>query len=652
MIDAGPVWKSHRKRSRSSGYRYKPRPVHCYDPKRLLLAGLIAVFIQAAMIAAWGQTAGRKPQVALAASHVTNRSATVPAHWPHLKYAIYFCYGELEKLLVDPATRRETLEYFAPVRPERFYLEASSKGDVDVALMKKVADAIRAEGIKVSGAIVPVVPDGPLCYNDPQQLAVVERRARAMAQVFDELILDDWLFTTCTCEKCVTGRGQSNWADYRTRLLLEKATKHIIEPARQVNPKVKLIIKYPNWYEGHRLNGYDVEAETHRFDGMAVGIETRTRAVQDQHIPIYSGYIFQKWWSGVEPAKWIGSWLDNYGMKGEDHDYVAQVWQAVLAQAPEIILWSGGNLHSTGPFSDVYPHFREMLPEFDRVAGMLSGSSRGVPVYLPYGSEGEYNIFGHLGMSGIPLTPVGQFPTDQQIAVFTKHSLKDPELADKLLARLRGGQDVFMTWGVFSSLQQTEFKHMLSLVDAGGSSISSSAFRVRDWNDETVVRSDRPFVFPSIATTTWPYVREVAMVREDYDFAVLMKIKYLNGNLYILNVPENSYDLLRLPEPVLNAIRRSVTKELGVQLMGPGGVALYPFGSAQYVLYNMRDEPARVALSFAKAVPTAGWQELAHGKSLAVTEIKARAAEKASTRSEVSLTLQPFEIAVVQAPPE
>jgi hypothetical protein len=211
-------------------------------------------------------------------AHSLQNPATAGKRWPNLKYAVYFCYGDIEQLLVDPVERRKTIEYFAPVRPNRFYLEGPSHKDVDVALMKKVADAVRAEGIKVSGAMVPVVPDVPTCYNNPEHMAILDHRARAMAQVFDELILDDWLFTTCTCEKCVAERGQFTWADYRTRLLLEKSKQYIIDPAKQVNPKIKVIIKYPNWYEGHRENGYDVDAETRQFDSMAVGIETRSPA--------------------------------------------------------------------------------------------------------------------------------------------------------------------------------------------------------------------------------------------------------------------------------------------------------------------------------------------------------------------------------------
>jgi len=569
--------------------------------------------------------------------------------WAHVKYAIYFTFSDIESLLVDSASFRETMEYLAPIKPERVYLEGSSRGEIDVDLMKKVADRFRAMGIKVSGAMVPVGVDGPSVYNNPSDMATLENRTRAIARVFDTIILDDWLFTTATDEKSVKDRGSMSWAEYRSKLLLEQSKKHIIDVAKKVNPNAKVIIKYPNWYEGHRENGYDVYNETLQFDAMAVGIETRTRAVHDQHIPIYSGYIFQKWFSSVDPSKWVGSWLDNYDMKGENNDYVAQVWQAVLAQTPEIILWSGGHLHHTGPFSNVYPHFREMLPEFDRVAGMLNGNSRGVPIYLPYGSTGEYNIFGYLGMAGIPLTPVGQFPSESKMAIFTKNSLQDPQLAEKMLTRLRDGHDVFMTWGLWLKLQNTEFKNTLSLVDEGGT-VASSEFRLRSGWNQQVVKSDKPFAFPRIETTTWPYVRDLAVILGDYDYGVLLKAQYLKGNMYVLNMPENEYDLLKLPAEALNIIRRPFVNELGVQLEGPGGVAFYPFGTKQYVVYNMNDQTAALTLRFDSKIPETGWRELVHDKMLDVHQDTSFVQYGGPVLTAASFSLQPFEIAIVQAP--
>lgn len=570
--------------------------------------------------------------------------------WPHLNFAIYFTARDIDSLLSTPERFEKTMAYFAPVKPVHVYLEGKSYGEIPVDLLKSLTKKFHSMGIRVSGGVVPVGPQGPLTYHNPEHLEMLAQKMQTLANVFDDIIIDDWLFTTAVDPQSVKERGSKSWAKYRTDLLLRQSQKYMITPARKVNPKVKITIKYPNWYEGFPTNGYDVYRETRLFDSLAVGIETRNRMIHDQHIPIYSGYVFQKWYASVAPSKWVGCWLDNYEMKGNPNDYNAQVWQAVLAQAPEIILWCAGQLYpTTGPSSDVYPYFCEMLETFDRVRGMLAGKSRGIPMYLPYGSTGEYNIFGYLGMIGIPIEPVGEFPLESENAIFTLHSLKDRNLAKKMLARLENGKDVFMTWSLWQKLQETEFKNTLNLVNYGGT-VSSDLFRLRlGWFRQELVQAGRPFTFPRIETMTWPYVRDVALVREDYDFGVFLNVPYLNGTLYILNVPDNSYDLLRLPAPVLNTIRRAFVKDLGVELNGAGGVALYMFGEKQYVLYNMSDELAEMKLRFYREVPKEGWRERVKEKPLPVELDSSAVRFGGPALTQVSVSLKPFEIAVVEA---
>jgi hypothetical protein len=576
--------------------------------------------------------------------------------WKNLKYAIYFTSSDVDSLLGDDARFQKTMDYFAPVKPVHVYLEGTGHGEINIPLLKKVTDKFRAIGIRVSGAMVPVGERGPSAYNNQKDMAALEKRMRSLAQVFDDIILDDWLFTTAVDEKSVEERGNQSWADYRTKLILTQSKKYIIDPAKKVNPKVQVTIKYPNWYEGHRTNGYDVYYETLLFDHMAVGIETRNRMTHDQHIPIYSAYIFQKWWPSVEPEKWVGSWLDNYDMKGDSNDYVAQIWQAVLAQTPEIILWCGGQLYPKNPSSDVYPHFVNMLPEFDRVAGLIKGDSRGIPMYLPYGSIGEYNIFAYLGMAGIPITPVATFPTESKNAIFTLHSLSEGSLkpdtlfAQKLLDRLRNGKDVFMTWGLWKKLRTTELKNSLDLLPVSEGSVTSDQFRLREGWRQEMIKSEKPITFPKIATTTWPYVRDIAVERDDYDYGVLFHVQYLKGNIYILNMPDNSYDLLRLPARALNIIRRAFNDDLKIELNGPGGVGLYLFGNKQYVLYNMSDEIASMKLRSLQKNMKGTWKELVRSEELPVQIDSEFVRFGAPKITDVSITLKPFELTVIQAP--
>jgi hypothetical protein len=569
--------------------------------------------------------------------------------WAHIKTALFCTSEDVDQLLTKPEDRKAALAYFAPLRLSKVYLDNASGEPAAIATLREIAADLKAQGLEVSGAVVPAGEHGPLCYNDPKDMAMLEGRVQVLAKVFDEIIVDDWLFTTCTCAKCLEGRGNDSWADYRSRLVAEQSKQHLIDAAKQVNPRVQVIIKYPNWYEGHRQNGYDVARQTPQFDGVSVGIETRQRATHDQHIPIYSGYVFQQWIGGDAGPKWRSAWLDNFEMQGADNDFVAQVWQAVLARTPEIIFWCAGGLHPPAPSASNYPHLVELMPEFDRLAGMLDGPARGIPIHLPLGSTGEYNVFGYLGMIGLPMAPRTAFPVDTKTAIFTQHSLRDPKLAAELLARVRAGKEVFLTWPLLQDLRGSELGRALNVLGEGGTA-ASSTFRVREilW-DAKPVEAPRSFVFPKISLSTWPYVRAVALVREDGDFGVLLQTPYLEGQVDVLNLPDNSYDLLRLPEAVLNAIRRCFFEELGVRLVGPGGVALYPYGERQYVLYNMNDGPAKVALRFPVVTPARGWKERMHDKSLTAADVEIGEGRWARRESEVALTLLPFEIALVEA---
>lgn len=569
--------------------------------------------------------------------------------WDHMKTALY-CTGEdVERLLSTPADRKAAVAYFAPLKLSKFYLQNDSADPSSVARLREIAGDLRAQGFQVAGAVVPAGERGPLCYNDPKDMAALEARVTILAQVFDEIIVDDWLFTNCTCPKCVAGRGSDSWADYRSRLVAEQAKIHMIDAARRVNPSARVTIKYPNWYEGHRYNGYDVARQTPQFAGVSVGIETRQRATHEQHIPPYSGYVFQKWIGGDAGPKWRSAWLDNYEMQGDDNDFVAEVWQAVLAQTPEIIFWCAGGLHPPTPSASNYPRLVELMPEFDRLAGLLSGPARGIPIDLPIGSTGEYNVFGYLGMVGLPLAPTSTFPADSKAAIFTLHSLRDPKLADELLTRIESGREAFLTWPLLEQLQGSEIGRSINVIAKGGS-VSSSTFRVPDGSGGIKpLQAKRSFSFPKIAVSTWPDVRTIGIVREDGDFGVLLGNSYIDGQVDVLNLPDNTYDLLSLPEEVLNAVRKCFATELGVRLVGPGGVALYLYGQNQFVLYNMSDSPANISLRLPSAGQSRTWTERLHGKALSVSTIDQGEGPGATHETDVALALAPFEVALVES---
>ena len=64
----------------------------------------------------------------------------------------------------------------------------------------------------------------------------------------------------------------------------------------------------------------------------------------------------------------------------------------------------------------------------------------------------------------------------------------------------------------------------------------------------------------------------------------------------------------------------------------------------------MGDEAAPVSLRYENKIPSAGWSELLHGKQLTLSEDTTLVRFDGPIVSTVSLTLRPFEMAIIQAP--
>ena len=65
------------------------------------------------------------------------------------------------------------------------------------------------------------------------------------------------------------------WEDYRCELMVRLSQERLLAAAKRVNPKARLIIKYPQWYDQFHERGYEVLRETADFDRTWVGTETR-----------------------------------------------------------------------------------------------------------------------------------------------------------------------------------------------------------------------------------------------------------------------------------------------------------------------------------------------------------------------------------------
>ncbi|HVW58820.1 MAG TPA: hypothetical protein VHC48_02250, partial [Puia sp.] len=100
----------------------------------------------------------------------------------------------------------------------------------------------------------------------------------------------------------------------RLDLMAEAAQSLIAGPAKAVNPSVKVVVKYPNWYEHFQGLGFNLEKEPRIFDGIYTGTETRDAVLFAQHLQPYLGYNIFRYFENIAPGRNGGGWVDPGGM--------------------------------------------------------------------------------------------------------------------------------------------------------------------------------------------------------------------------------------------------------------------------------------------------------------------------------------------------
>ncbi len=305
------------------------------------------------------------------------------------------------------------------------------------------------------------------CYTDQATQTNLQAIFEYAAGLFDEIMIDDFWFTDCACPACEAARHAKTvtvgeraypvrgetWEDYRCELMVRLSQARLLGAAKRVNPRARLIIKYPQWYDNFHERGYEVVRETTDFDRIWVGTETRNYTDSRWGgTAQYEGYFIMRWLGALGGAKCGGGWFDSFGTT--ERNYVEQARQTVLAGARESMLFSYGSLQrGTGP-KDIEA-LRANLPELLAVAKEVRRRQIvGLAAYKPPNSHPEHEkcIFDFIGMTGLPLVPCHEFPTNAPAAFLSVHALKDPDLVARLGAFIRAGKPVLLTDGLAQSL--------------------------------------------------------------------------------------------------------------------------------------------------------------------------------------------------------
>ena len=411
------------------------------------------------------------------------------------------------------------------------------------------------EGFKVSGCVTTTRfgKDGVdgrgwscACYTNKGTQEELQRIFEYTAAIFDEIMIDDFLNTECQCEECIAARGDQSWSKYYNDLMVKMSQERILKPSKAVNPKVKVIIKYPLWYDEFHTRGYEVDRESRDYDFTYVGNETRDYDYNGPKMPMtagggvqYTAYFIMRWLGGIGREKTLGGWFDALGTTPVT--YREQARQTVLADAKELMLFCYSNLiNETNLYNGLFgtgianvEAFRKELPGLIELARFVRGKSiNGIHLPKLPNSEPfeEPYVFSLLGMLGLPLVPAHEINEQAEAAIFSVHMLKATDFSGTLQRMLDKGTPVVVTDGLAKRLTNQ------------------------------------------------------ALLKRD--------------NLTVLKVEGEPRNLLKLTQEGLKPIRDKLLAPMGMQFDAPNKVGLYLYGKDCFVIENFNDQKVDVTLGF------------------------------------------------------
>ena len=504
---------------------------------------------------------------------------------------------------------------------DKIYLETHRDAfTVPEKTLKKVKQFFLSKGLEVGGGITFTRSEPTdfetYSYAREEERQQVKHISEYTARFFDDFILDDFFFIDLKNDDEVAAKGNRSWTEYRLKLMADAGRELVVQPAKAVNPKVKVIIKYPNWYDHFQGLGFNLEEEPTYFDGIWTGTETRDPA-SAQHLQNYLSYNIVRYFDNIAPGRNGGGWVDAGGIHMSMDRYAEQLHLTMLSRTPEIILWNymqlvevkispamrapwqqdGGNSFR---FDDMVAPFTkngksvtpttmarfadQTLHQTDKLVGML-GKPVGLVSYKPYHSSGEDFLQNYLGMIGLPMDMHPQWKEGRQQMMLTEQAACDPQIVERIKKQLKGGGDVMITTGLLKAISK-------QLADVTELYCGDLKAIVSDFG--FAGKAEREFIIPQVKYYTndaWEVVSAGRPLTGGVSgYPILLRNTYSKGTLFVLTIPDDFGNLYDYPAGALNVIRRIMSKDVGAYIEGPSKVALFPYDNRTMVVENFNDK--------------------------------------------------------------
>lgn len=477
------------------------------------------------------------------------------------------------------------------VKIGRAYIECY-RGNVwaDKEQLLKVKGYFESKGIATSGGLTTCAGETneegfiSLCYSRPEGRETLRRAVALNAEVFDEFIFDDFYFLNCRCPECIAQKGDRTWSQFRLDQKREITEEIVMKTAKEINPDVNVIVKFPQWYEVFNETGYDLKMEPALFDSIYTGTETRNPAYAAQHLPKYLSYFVMRYLESAAPGRNLGGWFDPYECTYNLTSYLEQGYLTLYAKAREVTLFCLGSLIGDTTFRLFAPAVGELFREADEYLGEL-GAPRGVAAYKPAYGRGEDNLHNYLGMCGIPFEPYIDYPEQEKVIFLAEGAADDAGIVEKMKKSMLGGASVVVTSGFVRKLGDA-FQEFVNVKYSSRKALVSEYADTQN-NGVTVggkYEAAKPVLIPQMDFCTNDVWELAAAYGTDNNFPIVLRCSYGKGKISVITIPDDMGDLYHYPAQVLNVIRRVLMQEIPVSVDGPAMVQLFVYDNDTVIL--------------------------------------------------------------------